>query len=202
MRLSGRMRCVCVAALLQAIFCDVSADGVESPYISIAGFNETMTMYPGFENVWYHSWIVGSVTVASMSAAGDSRVLVQYNLQGLVPGITAGIHVHEGTNCSTNAAVGGHLWQPTIAPDPWTVATYTADSNGLAAGSFTIAAGYDAAQLRGRTVVIHGASLSDTAERVACSVLSIPQIADMDRYPGYTSEYPNPRGFVVSTQVV
>jgi len=126
-----------------------------------------MDRYPGYTSEYPNPR--GFVVVYPSS-------LTSWVLSGLVPNITAGIHIHRGTTCSDAAAVGGHLWEPSSEPDPWAVATYTANSAGHSNYGVIVDAG---APIDGHAVVVHGAGLEDTATRVGCGVLRAVPMAVM-----------------------
>ena len=76
-----------------------------------------------------------------------------------------GVHIHEGTSCSTNA--NGHYFSRSSSP--WLDVVYS----GLwpvAGVDRTLRTGYAEAQLEGRTVIVHDWG----GERIACAVLVAP----------------------------
>lgn len=87
---------------------------------------------------------------------------------------SCGIHIHIGASCDADA--GGHLFNPAtggLETDPWGVGAYTAVSrtNGgfTAKSSFTVPnTGLSAADIIGRTVIVHGKD----GGRIACGILA------------------------------
>merc|ERR1712124_205981 len=91
-------------------------------------------------------------------------------------GTAAGIHIHEGTDCTDPDEVGGHLWSNHI--DGWafpTPITYNSDANGAAdidvtANYFTLAEADETLAIpavENRCVVLHGVSDDNANARAA-----------------------------------
>jgi Cu/Zn superoxide dismutase len=100
--------------------------------------------------------------------AGSSAIRVSFNLSGLEPSVSGGLHIHSGTSCASASEVGGHYYDPrAVATDPWTT-TYTSDGDGKAVGSFVVTTGYSAEEDNGHAVVVHA---QDGSVRIGCGVL-------------------------------
>ena len=93
---------------------------------------------------------------------------ITYDLTGLEPSGTGGLHIHVGMSCDTPDAPGGHFWTPTDAFDVWKDVQYTADGTTVT-GSAIVPAGYDFSDNNGHAVVVHSAADSS---RVSCGTLS------------------------------
>merc|ERR1740130_394335 len=83
-----------------------------------------------------------------------------------------------------------------VSVDPWTT-TYTANASGVASGSFSVDAVYNAAEVDGHVIVLHAAD----GTRVACGVLGAVPSTEVSTYPGYDGSVAA-SGFVVVTQDV
>lgn len=120
-----------------------------------------------------------------------SGIKVTGVLSGLTADTSAGIHIHTGTSCASDAtypekATKGHYWDG-LASDPWTT-QYTSDANGvatinLAMSDFSL---YKTRPVYGRAIVVHSAT-----SRVGCGVIGednhiYPATVTLGRYPGYT----------------
>merc|ERR1711920_1116755 len=146
--------------------------------------------YPGY---------MGSLEVygyVDIEQYGDSAQSLKYALAGADPrctddqpwtGNSCGIHIHQGTTC---AEAGGHHWTSgdLVSSDPWTHIRYLAP--GFAGTTFAIQTVVSAADVLGRTVVVHDAD----GGRVACGLieaqipllLNIFRVNALSTYPGYT----------------
>lgn len=117
-----------------------------------------------------------------LAQTGNDDITLYYALQYTNAGTAEtgknyGIHVHTGTDCSSTATQGGHMWLPRSEKDPWAGAaspyTYVLsgqNSNAPAYGSFVIkgGAGYTLEDMKNRVIVIH---IGPT--RVACAKLAM-----------------------------
>ncbi|MGB1239324.1 MAG: hypothetical protein ACPG4U_13990 [Pseudomonadales bacterium] len=92
---------------------------------------------------------------------------VEYQLQGLAPSSSGGLHIHSGSSCAVASEVGGHYWDPAIGDDAWNGAKWRSNAQGESRGGVRLVTGYNYSQNIGHAVVIHN---SDGA-RIACGVL-------------------------------
>eukprot|EP00038_Savillea_parva_P007018 m.167308 g.167308 ORF g.167308 m.167308 type:complete len:1079 (-) comp12809_c0_seq1:153-3389(-) len=139
----------------------------------------TVFPYPGSTptGTYYYGW------VAVKAMPNESYITVYYNLTGVPPSATGGLHIHTGTSCATATAVGGHYWTPTSAPDPWSTDTvWTSNASGIASGSFNVSTGYQYMANLGHAVVVH---LPD-GTRLGCGVLTsyVDQVVEADALAG------------------
>jgi hypothetical protein len=122
----------------------------------------------------------------------SQAVTITYNITGVpcecsqigtAPN-SCGLHIHEGTSCSTNSLVEGHWFNNhTVMSDPWAYAPYTTrkcsevctmDAMGTtASGSLTVMYGYDYAATISRVLVVH----DYMGVRIGCApLMGTPQI--------------------------
>ncbi|CAE7500440.1 unnamed protein product [Symbiodinium microadriaticum] len=124
--------------------------------------------YPGYGGSLS---VEGSVNISAVSSGIQ---VVSYALGGLdaecgsrnlsqVPN-ACGVHVHEGTSCSS---AGGHFWNSSsMTADPWALGpVYNASVDGTAAGTEPITTGFSLGSLRDKVMVVHDSS----GGRVACA---------------------------------
>lgn len=116
--------------------------------------------YPG--NVNTHA--SGNISVTFT----DNYLTMFYELQGVKPVTSGGVHIHTGTSCDNASDVGGHYWAPVEEGDYWKSARWVADSAGDAKGSFRLVSGIDYSGNKGHAVVIH----DDTGSRIGCGILN------------------------------
>ena len=135
--------------------------------------------------------------------SATKKVVIKGELAGLPKGISgAGIHVHEGTDCTDSKAIGGHLYSKAV--DGWLSTTYSTGTDGSASIN-VMASGYvletdDAggkASVAGRCIVLHGASGTDVGTRVAIGKIvkkNGKYTATIGKYPGSTVPLLAPSG--------
>jgi hypothetical protein len=125
----------------------------------------TITLYPGYNGTNVNA--TGKIQVWDLDA---TRQVVNYQLSGLGTGVntTGGLHIHVGVTCD-NASI--HYYS--TASDPWLATNYTANTNGVAQGSFIVTSGYLLADNIHHAVVIHE---SDN-NRLGCGLLDGPMPA-------------------------
>lgn len=130
--------------------------------VGVAQADETLeadiSAYPGTSNE-----ISGEVE----TEFDDGYVTVEYDLSGLEPSATGGLHIHVGTSCENAADVGGHYYAPKAGPDYWSNANWVSDAKGDAKGSFRLLSSLDGDDNEGHAVVVH----DSTGARVGCGVL-------------------------------
>ena len=130
-------------------------------------------------------------------------VVLQGVIYGLPRSSTSGIHVHTSTDCSNNGAktdigilthMGGHLFSDAV--DGWAFPvpiTYNTDENGAA--NIDVTAGthyldnddYADEDVKGRCIVLHGASTEKMSDRVAVGKIQKTNggwSASINLYPG------------------
>jgi len=144
-------------------YCDKEAIPIESAETELG-------RYPAYP--WMGVNVSGSIEVANLGEGKFGAVEIRYELRGLAPNLTAGLHIHQGKTCKTTAEVAGHLYPSHSQADPWTNITYTSDATGFAKGAFEMQ-GFELIGLVGHAVVVHGDALDDGV-RVACGVLKPP----------------------------
>lgn len=142
-----------------------------------------MRKYPQYEGIY------SPVLTAHMKYTNEA-VTISYNLTGVpcecsqigTAANSCGLHIHEGTSCSSNGLVGGH-WYNNHTSDPWAYTPYiarkcsevcTEDNFGTtASGSLTVNYGYDYATTISRVLVVH----DYYGVRIGCAPLAaVPQI--------------------------
>ena len=130
--------------------------------------------YPGYTGPLS---VTGNAEVGS-SASSPYHQLVTWHLRGADPACgpgqapnvpnACGLHIHVGTDCSTNA--GAHYHADGI-PDPWGKVQYHVTGNsadrGGPMGPVEVMTGLPADQIDGHNVIVHDAA----GKRVACGVL-------------------------------
>lgn len=105
--------------------------------------------------------ISGDLTV---SYAND-KVKFAGALTGLPASVSqAGIHIHEGTDCTDASTVGGHLMSGHI--DGWLTTTYSTDADGKATVDIETT-GYEFPDVVDKCLVLHGVSASDLSGKIA-----------------------------------
>merc|ERR1740130_1178252 len=155
----------------------------------------------------------GFVVVVQEDGActSDSATLTLYymlhGLEGGSIGLEGGLHIHEGTDCSTS---GGHYYDSVSYPDdPWSTTYSTTDTSGAAYGSFVVISGYDLNESADRTIVVHASN----GDRVSCGVLEASNMiayyyliqcthssaTSLGRYPEYAGSI-SAEGVVVVSQ--
>mmetsp|Transcript_21871 Transcript_21871/g.75218 ORF Transcript_21871/g.75218 Transcript_21871/m.75218 type:complete len:466 (-) Transcript_21871:442-1839(-) len=132
-----------------------------------------LSKYPGYIGALV---VAGNVVIEQVgSGAGVAQVLtfslsgadVQCGVAKLEKPNACGIHVHEGTDCSS---AGGHYYaKDLVSSDPWSPIVYFSDTNGSVASTISveIGTGKPNTDMLNRTVVVHDLQ----GERVACGVI-------------------------------
>merc|ERR1712086_172943 len=145
--------------------------------ICIESCTASIKTYPSYTGS--HASVAGSVSVAA-SAALDykSTLSLYYDLTGLEPLASGGLHIHTGTTCEDSDYVSGHYYA--TSADPWTTTVETASAAGASFGSFDVAAGLSVPDIVGRAVVMH-----DGTDRIGCGVCIPTCTATITTYPGY-----------------
>jgi Cu/Zn superoxide dismutase len=143
---------------------------------SVANF----ASYPGYTG---NLTVAGKVDIASSGVV--SQVLT-WDLTGVDTNCTygagddvpngCGIHVHSGSTCAMAADVGGHLYSPSLASDPWADIVYVANSSRASMGAVEVVTGLTLADQVGKAFVVHEL----TGARVACSIVDEAPCADDD----------------------
>ena len=86
---------------------------------------------------------------------------------------SCGIHIHSGSSCDADAL--GHYYDETsISSDPWGAGYYEAVVEGedvYAAGSFSLKAGLDQANIEGKTLIVH----NHAGGRTHCAPIHAPK---------------------------
>ena len=139
-----------------------------------SSLSAAVAVYPGYAGA-----LVAQGTV-TMVQSDTVTLHVSYALQGLTPGITGFLTVHNGTSCLTsgvsywsadNGVSEGLLTQN----DPWGALAslssppqYTTDASGAASGSFFIVTGFELAANLGHAFVVH----DSTNAPVGCGFLT------------------------------
>jgi len=112
----------------------------------------------------------GSLAAGESVSLSTNNVL-SWDLDGLEPSTTGGIHIHVGMNCMEDA--GGHYYKG--SEDLWNNVMWTSDANGRATGNLDLNSNtsvyYPFAENVDHAVVIHSSAASGKA-RIACAVLS------------------------------
>eukprot|EP00972_Heterocapsa_arctica_P100943 14878929-Heterocapsa_arctica.AAC.1 len=85
---------------------------------------------------------------------------------------SCGIHIHEGTDCFTDAKM--HYWNTAdYAQDPWKHVVYTAGKSGdVTVKGVKVFTGLSGAAIRGHTVIVHNSA----GGRVSCGILENPSL--------------------------
>ncbi|KAK3281322.1 hypothetical protein CYMTET_10877 [Cymbomonas tetramitiformis] len=108
-----------------------------------------MDAYPGYDG----EYTVGGTVV--VTRVNRTSIRVTYNLSSLEASKEGGMHIHTGSSCVEASEVGGHYFSPANGSDPWDMTTYSADSSGLAVGSFEISSGHPYDENTGHAFVVH-----------------------------------------------
>lgn len=83
---------------------------------------------------------------------------------------TAGVHIHSGTTCSREEAVGNHYWKfPDDTEDPWNVVQYNSGET-EAKGTANVASGYTLQYNADHAVVVHSAA---DGARIGCGLIQV-----------------------------
>eukprot|EP00039_Didymoeca_costata_P024566 m.10674 g.10674 ORF g.10674 m.10674 type:complete len:1156 (+) comp4303_c1_seq1:107-3574(+) len=129
--------------------------------------------YPG-----YHGERKVSGMVEIMHGASDGHISVDYEIFGLTPESSGGIHVHTGKSCRAADLVEGHFYKTAI--DPWNdkIYEYKSYPDGLAIGSFSIDIGdvddNELVNINGRAFVVHDVD----GTRIGCGILSTVKMVE------------------------
>jgi len=151
-----------------------------------------MKKFPAYEGAY-------TPTLQAHMKFTDKAVTIEYNLTGVpcecaqigtAPN-SCGLHIHDGTSCSTASVVGGHWFNNmTIMSDPWAYAPYTArkcsdvctsETNGtFASGSLTVMYGQDYTHTQSRVLVVHDYN----GVKIGCApLMGVPQISPESGLP-------------------
>ncbi len=134
--------------------------------------------------------VQGTVTVCFDSSA-KTRGTLAMDVTNLRPSITGvitggGVHVHNGTSCTSSITQGGHYWKPSQFGvkgdgDPWypqskgiapTGTWFNTGPMGKAEREFRFNQGYGYDLTVGKVIVIHDANTTAGGyKRIACGVL-------------------------------
>lgn len=157
----------------ERIACGILKKVQREPPLSVSKWMK----YPG--STWRRE-VTGGVSISHVPSVAGT-VEVSWQIQGIDDacptgvGNECGIHIHEGTSCDTNEAIGGHHWNRTLlSADPWVATRYRSDSAGGAVTGYSalppkIVTGFDFASLKGHAVVVHNAQ--GLGDRIACGIL-------------------------------
>jgi len=160
-----------------------AACGVLSPMNTLG--TEAFVPYPGYTGPQMS--ISGTVVVSTLKAeSGDDVLHLSYNLENLEASTSGGFHIHQGTDCTSDAA--GHFYNPsTMAGDPWGANMWTSDASGNGYGEMDFDSGFpNLATNDGHVIVVH---TSDGA-KAACAKLnnlgtiSTTELAKLSTYTG------------------
>merc|ERR1712151_379643 len=140
---------------------------------SAAVFVTDFSSYPGYAGGLA---VQGVVSIMQVGLGAISGQVLEFSLKGADPlcgqgtflkAGACGIHVQEGTNCSS---AGGHYFAKEFADaDPWATVRYIVSEQGTVIGAVTpkVVTGKTNAEVLGRTVVVH----DHAGERIACGVI-------------------------------
>jgi|GEM_PF-621727 len=137
--------------------------GEISPY---PGLSEATPAEGTFQKYFDYT---GDIVATGVVTLSTSNVL-QWNLAGLEPSITGGIHIHTGKTCAQTA--GDHYFLATV--DPWLDINYISTTGGAAVGSLdlneTLGVYHVFENNIDHAVVIHDSQ----NVRISCALLSRP----------------------------
>jgi len=149
------------------VACALLHTGIQGSPLRVEAFSK----YPGYTGGLD---VVGEMGIQQMDTGAEASQLLAFSLTGADPtcgtantsGVAnaCGIHVHQGTDCTDAATVGGHLFAASLDSDPWQAVMYTAPG-GVATGvNVEVKTGLTNQEILGHTMVVHDA----TGARIAC----------------------------------
>jgi len=158
------------------------ASNLQAPLTIYQRSNPVANSYNGNLNV--------GGSVSSMTTSGTSQTFT-YAFTGVDPQCASGagnaanscgIHIHQGTDCTSDAA--GHYYTGTVTADPWTNVAYRVTGT-TASGSETVNTGATNAEVTGKAFIVHGYD----GGRIACAVLrAAPSSSDPTAGPPMTAQ--------------
>jgi len=122
--------------------------------------------------------VEGAMDVTGMGVTDDAGQILSWSLKGLDPNCSSGanseysnscgIHIHAGTDCTSDAL--GHYWNQTTysADDPWSMISYTSKKGKSREKQVPVVTGLENTFVNGHAMIVH----SYIGGRIACGIIS------------------------------